>query len=190
MNHRDRLRSLLTERSLAMGDFTLASGARSTYYIDARLTTMSAEGQFLIGLTGWESLREHFPGAGWVGGLTLGADPISYAIAHRSWLEGDAIEAFTVRKSPKEHGTGRRIEGGVLPGARVVVIEDTLTRGGSALEAVGVLADHGAEVLGVLTLVDREAGGSDRVREAGYPVHSLFTASELLRSAGGEIPAT
>jgi len=184
MNHRQRLRSLLVERSLSIGDFTLASGARSSWYIDARLTTMSSEGQFLVGIVALQALREHFPTARWVGGLTLGADPVAYAIAHRSWIEGSPVESFTIRKQPKEHGTGRRIEGGLPPGTPTVVIEDTLTRGGSAMEAVRVLEEHGAEVLGVLTVVDREAGGRDRIASGGYPLISLFSAAELLATAG------
>jgi orotate phosphoribosyltransferase len=188
MDHRQRLQSLLIERSLAFGDFTLASGARSSYYIDARRTTMSAEGQFLVGAVGYALIREAAPVATWVGGLTLGADPISYAIAHRSWLEGTPIEAFTVRKKAKEHGMGGRVEGGLPAGTRVVVVEDTLTSGGSALEAVSAVRDHGAEVLSVLTLVDREAGGRERLLEAGCPLLALYTVSELLAVAGHRIP--
>jgi orotate phosphoribosyltransferase len=188
MDHRQRLRSLLIERSLAFGDFTLASGARSTYYIDARRTTMSAEGQFLVGAAAYALIREAAPAASWIGGLTLGADPISYAIAHRSWLEGAPVEAFTVRKKAKEHGMGGRIEGGLPSGARVVVVEDTLTSGGSALEAVAAVREHGAEVLAVLTLVDREAGGRERILQAGCPLLTLFTVSELLSAAGRPLP--
>jgi orotate phosphoribosyltransferase len=184
MDHRLRLRDLLVERSLSVGDFTLSSGARSSYYVDARLTTMSAEGQALVGHLGLEALREVPPFARWVGGLTMGADPIAYAIAHRSWLEGDPVNAFSVRKKPKEHGTGRRIEGGLPPGVPVMVVEDTLTSGASALQAVRATEDHGASVTGVLTLVDREAGGADAIREAGYALTILFTVTELLAAAG------
>lgn len=184
MDHRQRLQSLLIERSLAFGEFTLSSGARSSYYIDARKTAMSAEGQFLVGNVGYAALREVAPTAEWVGGLTLGADPISYAIAHRSWIEKAPIEAFTVRKKAKEHGMGGRIEGGLPTGSRVVVIEDTLTSGGSALEAVSAVREHGAEVLAVLTLVDREAGGRARIEAAGCTLLTLFTVSELLSAAG------
>jgi len=186
VSHRDRLLSLLVERSFALGEFTLASGARSSYYIDARLTTMSAEGQFLVGSVGLEAVRKNFPRAQWIGGLTLGADPVAYAIAHRSWIDGGPIDAFTVRKAPKDHGTGQRVEGGVPRGAPVVIVEDTLTRGGSALDALQVLEGHGAEILGVLTLVDREAGGSSRIRSSGHEVVSLFTAADVLRAAGQE----
>jgi len=184
MDHRIRLRSLLVDRSLALGDFTLASGIRSSYYIDVRLTTMCAEGQFLIGQVGLSTVREHFPGVGWVGGMTLGADPIAYAIAHRSWIEQTPIEAFTVRKEAKAHGMGRRVEGGLPPSLPVVVVEDALTSGKSALDAIAALEEHGARIAGVLTVVDRESGGRERLAERGYPLISLFTARELLSQAG------
>lgn len=183
MDQRNRLRDLLIARSLRLGDFTLSSGARSSYYIDARTTTMSAEGQSLIGEVGLAAVREAAVGAQWVGGLTLGSDPIAYAIAHRSWLAGTPIDAFTIRKKPKDHGTGRRIEGGVPTGAQTFVVEDTLTSGKSALEAVSVLEEFGATVLGVLTLVDREEGGRAAIEAHGYGVTALFSASELLKAA-------
>ncbi len=149
---------------------------------------MSAEGQFLVGHIGYQTLREQYSAVRWVGGLTLGADPIAYAIAHRSWLEDDPIDAFTVRKSAKTHGTTRRIEGGLPPGAPVVIIEDTLTTGTSALEAIGAVELHEATVVAVLALVDRHAGGSEAIREAGYPLITLFSASELLEASGKSIP--
>jgi orotate phosphoribosyltransferase len=180
MNHRDRLRDLLVARSLQRGDFVLASGARSSYYIDARKTLFSAEGQYLVGLEALRVLREtaHLPE--WVGGLTMGADPVAYALAHRSWIEKSPIDAFSVRKAAKAHGTGNRIEGGLPAGASVVVVEDALTSGGSSLQAIQVLEDHGARILAVLTVVDREAGGEEVIRSAGYPLLRLYTARELL----------
>jgi orotate phosphoribosyltransferase len=184
MEDHARLRSLLAERSLAFGDFTLASGAKSTYYVDARLTTMSAEGQALIGSVGLDAIRVHWPEARWVGGLTLGADPIAYAIAHRSWIAGDPIAAFTVRKKAKDHGTTGLIEGGLRSGEPVVVVEDTLTSGSSALQAVAAVEGFGSRVLGVLTLVDREVGGREKIADAGHEAVALFTASELLKAAG------
>ena len=124
---RDRLSELLRERSVRHGDFVLASGRRSTFYVDARLTTMSGEGLVLIGSIGLERLGAR----GWkpqlVGGLTLGADPVAYTIAAAARARGVALDAFTVRTQPKDHGTGRRIEGCFVPGARVVVVEDVLT---------------------------------------------------------------
>lgn len=177
---RSALLDLLRERSLRRGRFVLASGAESEYYIDARPTTMSAAGQRLIGRLGLEVLAAR----GWrvsaVGGLTLGADPVAYAIAHASALAGRPVDAFTVRKQVKGHGTGRRIEGNFATGSDVVVVEDVLTAGKSALEAVGAVEAEGGRVLGVLTLVDREAGGRERLSAAGHPLAALFTARDLL----------
>ena len=166
------------------GDFVLASGARSSYYIDARRTTFSAEGQYLLGIVGLQALWSSGLSPDWVGGLTMGADPVACALAHRSWIENQPIRAFSVRKKAKEHGTGRRIEGGLPEGAEVVVIEDSLTTGSSALEAVRVLDDFGARVLAVLTVVDREEGGEARINDAGYPLLRIFTAAELLSPPG------
>lgn len=186
---RTRLRAVLLERSLRRGDFTLASGARSSYYVDARTTTMSGIGQVLIGRLGLAALDD----AGWqphaIGGLTLGADPVAYAIAHAATLDGRQLDAFTVRKQSKDHGTGRRIEGGLADGATVVVTEDVVTTGGSALRAIEALEAAGATVLGVLAVVDREQGGRDRLEEAGYALVSLFTASELLAAQDDGDPA-
>jgi orotate phosphoribosyltransferase len=177
---RDRLRDLLRDRSVRRGDFVLASGARSSYYIDARITTMSGLGQLLIGRLGLAALDA----AGWrpasVGGLTLGADPVAFAIAHAAGRAGRELDAFTVRKESKSHGTGRRIEGGFQPDSDVVVVEDVVTSGDSALRAIQAVEDRQARVLGILAVVDREAGGLERLEGAGYPLLSLFTASELL----------
>jgi orotate phosphoribosyltransferase len=184
MDQRERLATLLVERSLFVGEFTLSSGARSTYYVDARRTTMCAEGQFLIGRVCLGALREQGWDATHVGGLTLGVDSIAYAVAHASWGEDGHLDAFTVRKTAKGHGTGQRIEGGLPSGARCVVVEDSMTSGGSALDAVRAVQEHGAIVVGVLTLVDREEGGRERIlAESGLPVLALFTAAELLGKA-------
>lgn len=183
MTDRERLGALLSERSLTRGDFMLSSGAKSSYYIDARLTTMSGLGQLLIGRTGLARLDE----VGWapdgVGGLTLGADPVSYAIAHAAARADRELDAFTVRKQAKEHGTGRRIEGPFERGMDVVVIEDVVTTGGSALEAVDAVRGAGGSVLGVLTLVDRGEGGRERITGAGLALEALFTAPDLLASS-------
>jgi orotate phosphoribosyltransferase len=178
-NSEGRLRELLRERSVRHGDFVLASGKRSTFYVDARLTTMSGEGLVLIGLVG----LAHISARGWkpqlVGGLTLGADPVAYAIAAAARAEGVTLDAFTVRKQPKDHGTGRRIEGCFTPGARVVVVEDVLTTGRSALEALSAVEGEGGQVLGVLTVVDREEGGRAALEQAGYQVEAVVTARDL-----------
>ena len=180
MPHRDRLVQLLRERSVQRGDFVLASGARSPYYIDCRTTTTHAEGQFLVGQLGWEMLRASGLHPDAVGGLTMGADPRAYAIAYTSWLAGEPVHAFSVRKEPKAHGTGKRIEGSFSPGSRVVVIEDVITSGGSALQACEAVRAEGGEVLAVMALLDREAGGREAIEDAGHRVFSLVRLSEVL----------
>ncbi|MBM4183411.1 MAG: orotate phosphoribosyltransferase [Gemmatimonadetes bacterium] len=182
MNDRDLLMALLVSRSVRVGDFTLASGAKSSYYIDARATTMSAEGQRLVGLVGYRLIRESGLRPTHVGGLTMGADPVAYAIAHRSALEGSPIDGFSVRKSAKGHGTGQRVEGGLPQGAACIVVEDTMTTGKSSLDAVAAVREHGASVIGVLTIVNRSA--DPRVFEQeGMPLLWAFTGEELLRAA-------
>jgi orotate phosphoribosyltransferase len=184
MNHRDRLKRLLVERSLRLGEFTLASGARSDYYIDARPTTMCAEGQFLVGLVAFELIREHALDPTHIGGLTMGADPVAYAIAHRSWLEDKPIDGFSVRKKAKEHGLGQRIEGGVPPGARCLMVEDSMTTGNSTLQAVAAVQEIGASVVAVLTLVDRSDGAAGELYAArNIPLLSVFTGEEILAAA-------
>jgi len=180
---RARLEELLVERSVRTGNFTLASGARSSYYVDARRTTMTAEGQFLTGKVCRRALSESGWRASHVGGLTMGADPVSYAIAHASWSERPVLDAFSVRKHEKEHGTGQRVEGGLPVGSRVVVVEDSMTTGGSSLRAIEALEAHGVEVVGVLTLVDREEGARERLEKVGYPLLSVFTGPELRKAA-------
>jgi orotate phosphoribosyltransferase len=140
---------------------------------------MSAEGLALIGRLGLDAIRE----AGWepmaVGGLTMGADPVAYAIAAASVNSDRRVEAFSVRKLAKDHGTGRRIEGNFSAGARVVVVEDVITSGGSAKLAIEAVEGEGGRVLGVLAVVDREEGGREKLESAGYPVRCLTTAGEL-----------
>ena len=179
MSDRDRLLRLLLERSFRVGDFVLSSGARSSYYVDARTTTTHAEGQAVVGRLGLAVLRQAGLRPAAVGGLTLGADPVAYAIAHASWLAGDPVNAFTVRKEPKAHGAGKRVEGCFAAGDRVVVVEDTITTGGSALKAVQAIEAEGGTVVAVLAVVDREEGGREAIEQAGYPVHALFRVSEL-----------
>jgi orotate phosphoribosyltransferase len=184
MKERERLLDLLVERSFRVGDFTLASGRKSRYYVDARTTTLSAEGQALIGALGLQALDDAGIQPQAVGGLTMGADPIAYAIAHRSFLDGRPIEAFTVRKQPKDHGVGRQIEGCLQPGQDVVVIEDTITTGGSALRACQAVRAADAKILVILALVDREEGGREALEAEGYRVISLVRLSELRERAG------
>lgn len=186
MNDHQTLLALLANRSAKRGDFVLASGRRSNLYVDCRMTAMSPEGQLLIGRVGLKALAETGWDADSVGGLTLGADPISYAIAHASALAHEKnsdqkmVRGFTVRKEAKQHGTGKLVEGPFVSGDRVVVIEDVITTGGSALKAVESIRAAGGNILGVLALVDREEGGREALEAAGLKVQSLAKASEIL----------
>lgn len=161
------------------GDFVLASGQRSSYYIDCRLTTMSAEGQGLIGGLGWRAIRD----AGWrpraVGGLTMGADPVAYAVAAASFGTELVVDAFSVRKEAKAHGTGRVIEGCFHPADPVVVVEDVITTGGSAQRAIAAVEAAGGRVLGVLAIVDRNQGGRAALEREGRAVVALVGADDL-----------
>jgi orotate phosphoribosyltransferase len=176
---RNTLRDLLLARSVRRGDFMLASGRRSSFYIDARLTTMSGDGLAVIGGLGLDRLAAR----GWtpqaVGGLTLGADPVAYALALTAKRRGLMLDAFTVRKQPKEHGTGKRIEGCFGPGYAVVIVEDVLTTGSSAREAIAAVEQEGGHVLGIMAVVDRQEGGREAIERSGYLVEAFLTASDL-----------
>ncbi len=179
MTDHESLRRLLLERSVQRGDFVLASGRHSSYYIDCRLATMSAEGMVLIGRMGWEAIRK----AGWrpaaVGGLTMGADPVAYAIAAASFGNDRPVNAFSVRKEAKDHGKGRLIEGNFKTEDQVVVVEDVITSGVSAVRAIAAVEQAGGQVLGVLAVVDREQGGRAALEAGGRRVVTLTTAGEL-----------
>jgi len=179
MSDSERLKELLISRSVKTGDFTLASGKRSSYYIDARLTTMSPEGMVVIGRLGLDRLEAEQLDPDSVGGLTLGADPVAYAISHSSMSGLKPLRAFTVRKEAKVHGTGKRIEGPFVTGDRVVVIEDVITTGKSALDAASAIEEAGGSVTGVLAVVDRLEGGREAIERRGYRVMSLTTIAEL-----------
>jgi orotate phosphoribosyltransferase len=180
MTEHEQLVRLLAARSARRGNFTLASGRQSSLYIDARLTTMTPEGQRLIGRLGLQAIRDGSWDADAVGGLTLGADPIAYAICHSSADSARPLRAFTVRKEPKAHGTGKQVEGPLGKDDRVVIVEDVITTGGSAAKAIEAVRREGAVPLGVLALVDREEGGREHLESLGMRVLSLTTATEIV----------
>jgi orotate phosphoribosyltransferase len=179
MTEREQLTRLLAIRSARRGNFTLVSGRRSTLYIDARLTTMSPDGMTLIGPLGLGQVQDRWE-VDSIGGLTLGADPIAYAISYASAISSSPLRAFTVRKEAKSYGTGKLIEGPFRTGDRTVIIEDVITTGSSALKAIAAVQSAGGRVLGVLALVDREEGGRETIEAAGFPVATLVRAHDLL----------
>lgn len=142
---------------------------------------MHALGQVLIGQVGFDALRDAGIEPDAIGGLTMGADPLAYAIAAESWRQGEPIHAFSVRKRAKRHGRGQLIEGCFEPGARVVIVEDVITTGGSALKACEAVRQAHGEVLAVLGLVDREEGGRRKLEDAGLRTLVLYTAADLRR---------
>ena len=205
IDNRTALLDLIATLSFKLGDFTLASGQKSDYYIDCRITTLHAEGGRLSGLVLYDLIQQHIPNAEAVGGLTMGADPLvsntasasAWALADHneilelsSALELDAedpgptpllIQGFLVRKAEKTHGTGRRIEGFLKPGAHVVIVDDVCTTGGSTITAIEATREAGMNVAGVLCLVDREQGGRAHIEATvpGAPFLSVFTATDV-----------
>lgn len=186
---RERLLEMLARRSFRLGTFKLASGAVSSYYLDCRLTTLSAEGGWLAGQVFLEQIRRLPEPPELAGGLTLGADPIVTSIAVLSAQSPPAINGFLVRKAEKAHGAGRLIEGEIRPGQRAVIVEDVCTTASSALQAVEAAAAAQLQIAAVLCLVEREEAGGranlDRYwRErwqSDCPFTALFQASEIRR---------
>lgn len=178
MSHRDELLRILVARSLQKGDFTLASGQKSSYYIDGKLSTLDARGAYLVARIFLAMLADDVPDA--VGGLTLGADPIVGSMLSLAGMEDLELKGFIVRKAAKGHGTESLVEGTLSPGDRAVVIEDVVTTGGSSLKAIQAVRDVGCEVTRVLAIVDREQGGRENLREAGCRLEAIFAIGELL----------
>lgn len=183
---RERLAEKIKTLSISWGDFVLSSGARSKYYFDCRLTTLDPEGIHLVGEAMYELMSETARELGvsveGIGGLTMGADPISIAVGATSWKKDPQHpwQVFVVRKEPKSHGQTKLIEGNFRIGMKVVVIDDVVTKGDSTIKAINAVKDAGGEVVFVGVLVDREQGGCDRIRELGYKVAALYKSSELL----------
>ena len=179
------LLQLLRRKSVRFGDFTLASGAKSDFYVDCRVTTMDAVGARLIGELGWDLIRrvaaERGVAVEAVGGLTMGADPVALAVAIASGREGAGgpLHAFAVRKAAKSHGLGRLVEGNFAAGQTVVVVDDVITTGGSTLQAIDAIEKEGGKVAFVMALVDREEGGRAAIEARGVPVYALATKSQL-----------
>jgi orotate phosphoribosyltransferase len=181
MDYHARLKEILIEKSVKRGEFILSSGKRSNYYLDARRTTLDAEGAYCTGMAVLELIRTLNPQPKAIGGPTLGADPIVAVVAALSHQQGGPpISAFIVRKETKQHGMQRMIEGwSGKPGDPVVIVEDTCTTGGSLIRAIEQATAAGMKVIAAICLVDREEGGREAI-EKHCPFHALFTARELL----------
>ncbi len=179
---RARLLELLRTLSFERRKVILASGKESDFYVDCKRTALTAEGHALVGRLLFEKVRRIRPLVRGVGGLTLGADPIASAIALTSFLEGEAVDAFIVRKEPKGHGTGQWIEGRrtIPDGSRVIVIEDVVTTGGSALKAIERCRAERLEPVACLALVDRMEGGREAIETQGVPLDPLFTREDFI----------
>ena len=178
--YRRRLHELLRTLAYEERDVILASGQRSTFYIDCKQAVLGAEGHFLVGWCINQVLAAEAPEVRAVGGLTMGADPLASATATVSFLGPRPLDAFYVRKEPKKHGTEKWLEGDklVLPGTRVAILEDVVTTGGSTLKAIERARLHGLDVVRVVALVDREEGGRAAVeREA--PLTALFKRTDF-----------
>jgi orotate phosphoribosyltransferase len=175
---RQELLRLLATKSFRLGEFKLASGRTSDYYIDCRTTTLDARGAQLTGQVLLEEIRAHAWDPQAIGGLTMGADPLAVSVA----VVSGTIHAFLVRKAEKQHGTGQRIEGFREKGARVVIVDDVCTTGSSTIQAIEAAREFGFEVAGVMCLVEREeAGGRPDVEKASAPAPfvALFTANDV-----------
>ena len=183
---RERLLALLKLKSVFHGDFLLASGGRSSFYIDCKLTTLDPVGATLAGEVMFDLIcgvaKERALKLDAVGGLTMGADPLALAIGMRSVLSaaGQPLQVFSVRKSPKAHGQHKLIEGNFQAGNHVVVLDDVVTRGESTLKAIEAVEQSGGHVELVAMLVDREEGGRQKILDRGNPVVSVFGRNEVL----------
>src|SRR5262249_10912530 len=180
---RARLAEIIRKRSFGRGEITLASGRKSSFYFNLKPTMCDPEGAALLAELTYEALKDD--GLDYIGGLERGAVPRAGAIAQLSWIKGHPIAAFFVRKKPKEHGARLAVEGLAkdesLNGKRIVIVEDVTTTGGSAMKAVDSVREAGANVVLVLTMVDREEGATDTFGEAGLTFRSLYKASEFLK---------
>ena len=180
---KQRLIELVLERTFKFTDkptFKLASGKMSSFYFNCKPTTLNSEGMYLVGHLMYDLIKSR---KSWkvkgIGGLTLGADPVSNAIAYTSHLKDDPMESFVVRKEPKKHGTMLWVEGNVTEGDKVIIIEDVVTTGGSAIKAIDRAKKCGLKVQGVIVLLDRQEGGREAVEKLGVPVKVLLTKEEI-----------
>jgi len=178
---KELLKALVREHALQFGNFTLASGKQASFYLDCRKVTLHPQGANLIGA----GLLDVVTGQGFpqlpdaVGGLAIGADPITASIVVLAGQRGLAMRGFMVRKEAKTHGTGKLVEGPVDSGMTCVIVEDVITSGGSALKAAESAKDAGLKVLGILGVIDRLEGGREAIEQAGYTLTTLLTINDF-----------
>ncbi len=177
MYDKQALLALVREKALRFGDFTLTSGKKSTYYLDGKQITLDSVGARLVAEGLLELLGDPLPAA--VGGMAIGADPITAAVVTMAGVQGRSLRGFMVRKEPKGHGTNRYIEGPVKSGDDVVIVEDTVTTGGSSLLAIERAVEFGLIVKGVFAIIDRLEGGAQAMHSAGHQLTSLLTIEDL-----------
>jgi orotate phosphoribosyltransferase len=180
---RDQLRQMLLDRSMRFGEFVLSSGATSNYYIDVRKTSLHAEGLRLISRMFWEIVQNDNITA--VGGLTLGADPLVAGLMLYAAEKGKTLEGFLVRRTTKDHGLRGQVEGNLAGHKRVVILDDVITSGESALIAAEAAESYKAQIVRVLAVVDRGQGAPQIFQQRGYPFTSLFSIAELLPAERG-----
>ena len=177
MYDRDALQQLVREKALKFGDFTLAWGKQASYYLDCRQITLDAQGARLIGEGMLDLLAGDMPEL--VGGMAIGADPITAAILTLAGMRGIPLRGVMVRKEAKQHGTGKFVEGPFREGERVVIVEDVVTTGGSSLAAIERCEAVGLKVSRVLAIIDRLEGGREAFAARGYELTSLFTVRDF-----------
>lgn len=178
-----RLFDLLKSLSFKRGQFTLASGKTSSWYMDCRMSALSGEGSWLIGQLFYHALQYLERPVSTVGGMVLGAAPLVTSVTAYSAFVGQPIDGFLVRKEAKAHGGNKQIEGHLNPYSRVVLVEDVVTTGGSTLKAIAAIRQQfpHVDVVGVLALVDRHAGARERFLQQGVPLHTLFGIDAFLQ---------
>lgn len=183
MDWRKKLLDLLKEKAYRKGKVILTSGKESDFYIDCRPVTLHPEGGYLVGKLFYDLIKSAPEKIQGVGGLTMGADPIATAISLISYIEGDPVNAFIIRKEPKKHGRSLWIEGidNLAEGSSVAIVEDVVTTGGSTIKAIEKAIEEKLKVVKVLAIVDRNEGGRENIKKYGFELESLFTREDFLK---------
>jgi orotate phosphoribosyltransferase len=180
---RDHLRRMLLERSMRFGEFVLSSGVTSNYYIDVRKTSLHPQGLQWISRLFWELLEPE--GITAIGGLTMGSDPLVAGLMLHSIQAGRPLDGFLVRRNAKDHGTRGQVEGNLAGHKRVAILDDVITSGESALVAAEAAESYKAEVVRIVTVVDRNQGAAQVFQQRGYPFTALFAVNDLLPAERG-----